>query len=107
MQIHDPGAGKVRGPSPDRAADSVLVPRPTGRADATRGSVRVDSDEASPAQQDRLELSAASQALASEDDPIELAERRARIDELRQAIAERRLVTPELIAKAARRILGG
>ena len=111
MQIHDQGAGKVRGSSPDRAAESALFPRPTDRAEATRGFVRTpsesNSDEATPASQDRLELSAASQALASEDDPIEVAERRARIDELRLAIAERRLVTPELVARAARRILGG
>ncbi len=109
MQIHDQGAGKVRGPSPDQAAESALFPRPTDRADATRGSavVRVASDEASETDRDRLELSAASQALASEEDPIELAERRARIDELRLAIAERRLVTPELVARAARRLMGG
>jgi hypothetical protein len=109
MQIHDQGAGKVRGPSPDRAAESALFPRPIDRAEAPRGSApgHTRSDEAASANVDRLELSAASQALASEDDPIELAERRARIDELRQAIAERRLVTPELVARAARRILGG
>jgi len=109
MQIHDQGAGKVRGPSPDRAAESALFPRPTDRADATRGFApdRARTDEAPDASHDRLELSAASQALASEDDPIEVAERRARIDELRQAIAERHLVTPELIARASRRLLGG
>ena len=109
MQIHDQGAGKVRGPSPDRAAESALFPRPTDRAEAARGSVHApaDADEATPESRDRLELSAASQALASEDDPVEVAHRRARIDELRQAIAEHRLVTPELVARAARRLLGG
>lgn len=109
MQIQDQGAGKVVRPSPDRAAESALFPRPTDRADATSGSAaaRARLDEGSASNQDRLELSAASQALASEDDPIELAQRRARIDELRQAIAERRLVTPERLERAARGLLGG
>ncbi len=57
--------------------------------------------------EDRVAVSAASQALAADEDPTEVARRRAQIETVRAAVAEGTLATPERVERAARKLLGG
>lgn len=56
---------------------------------------------------DEVAVSVASQALAADEDPAEVARRRAQIETIRTAVAEGSLATPERVERAVRRLLGG
>ncbi len=56
--------------------------------------------------EDRLEVSKASEALAAEEDPEVVTRRRAHVEAIREALAEGKLVTPERVEAAVRRLLG-
>jgi anti-sigma28 factor (negative regulator of flagellin synthesis) len=96
----------------ERIADAVeetehrrleKLTRPVEDAAALRDRVV----EAGKRVEDRLEVSIAARGLAAEQDPEELVRRQARIATIRTAVAEGTLATPDRIARAAQRMLGG
>jgi anti-sigma28 factor (negative regulator of flagellin synthesis) len=56
--------------------------------------------------EDRVDVSKASEALAAEENPEAITRRHAHIDAIREAIAEGKLVTPERLEAAVKRLLG-
>lgn len=73
-------------------------------ADVT--ALRGDEKQAAGKTEDRVDVSVASKALAADEDPTEVARRRAQIDTVRNAVAEGSLATPERIERAVRKLLG-
>jgi anti-sigma28 factor (negative regulator of flagellin synthesis) len=125
MEIRNVSSGNAERPRAERAAESVEFP-PVPRdaigdladaiasdrlaklrpPDAGTGTLAEAERALSARIEDRLEVSKASEALAAEEDPEVVTRRRAQVDAIREAIAEGKLVTPDRVERAVRKLLG-
>lgn len=125
MEIRNVSNGNSEVPRPERATTAAEFPtvsrdrigelaealghgrlsklRPT---DAGTTSVADAARELRAKDEDRVEVSKASEALAAEEDPEAITRRLAHIDAIREAIAEGKLVTPDRVEAAVKRLLG-
>lgn len=58
------------------------------------------------ASEDEVAVSVASQALSADEDPTDVARRRAQIETVRTAVVEGSLATPDRVERAVRKLLG-
>jgi hypothetical protein len=126
MPIHDLGPGELSGRGLERAHDALELSRSKrerafgGAGDAAgselertsaagalaASSSRTDATTSSPSG-DRVELSIAARALSAGEDEARTAQRGAQNAAMKSALDAGELATPERIARAAQRLLGG